>query len=90
MNSKVQFNLQSLGEHNTGYRAENIKFVSTDENFKRSPHLFMLIFIPSWKCTAMQSNASLLSIRCYRFSYFCNCGSQPFHSREPNPDLQFC
>jgi len=47
MNSKVQFNLQSLGEHNTGYRAENIKFVSTDENFKRSPHLFMLIFIPS-------------------------------------------
>jgi len=25
---------------------------STDENFKKSPHLFTLIFIPSW-CTVM-------------------------------------
>jgi len=28
----------------TGYRADNIKFVSTDENFKKSPRLFTLIF----------------------------------------------
>jgi len=27
----------------TGYRAENIKFVSTDENLKKSPHLFTLL-----------------------------------------------
>jgi len=48
MNHKAQFNLQRLGENKTGYRAENIKFVSTDENFKRSPHLFTLLFIPSY------------------------------------------
>jgi len=36
--SKAQFTMQSFGENNTGYRAENIKFVSTDENFKKSPH----------------------------------------------------
>jgi len=38
--SKTQFNLQSLGENKTGYRAENIKFLSTDENLKKSPRLF--------------------------------------------------
>jgi len=32
--------MQSLGENNTGYRAEKIKFVSTDENFKKCPHFF--------------------------------------------------
>jgi len=31
----------------TGYRTENIIFF-TDENFKKSPHLFALIFLPSW------------------------------------------
>jgi len=45
--SKAQFNQQNLGENKTGYHAENIKFVSTDENFKKSPHLFTLLFIPS-------------------------------------------
>ena len=29
--SKAKFNLQSLVENKTGYCAENIKFVSTDE-----------------------------------------------------------
>ena len=29
----------------TGYRAEN-RFFSTDENFKKSPHLFTLNFCP--------------------------------------------
>ena len=48
--SKAQFNLQSLGENKTGYRAENIIF-STDDNFKKSPHLFTLLFIPSWYLT---------------------------------------
>ena len=46
--SKAQFNLQSLGANKTGYFAENIKFVSTEENFKKSPHLYTLLFIPSW------------------------------------------
>jgi len=46
--SKAQFNPLSLGENKTDvYRAENIDF-STDENFKKSPHLLTLIFIPSW------------------------------------------
>jgi len=39
----------------SGYHAENMKLVSTDENHKKSPHLFALHFIPSWKCTVMQS-----------------------------------
>jgi len=43
--SKAQFNLQSLGENKTV--TEN-RFFSTDENFKKSPHLFALIFMPSW------------------------------------------
>jgi len=43
---KVQFNLLNLEENKTGYRAENIKFVFTDENFKKSPHLLHCIFIP--------------------------------------------
>jgi len=34
--SKAQFNLRSLGETKTSYRAEYIQFVSTDENFKKS------------------------------------------------------
>jgi len=42
--SKAQFNLQSFGENKTGYRAQNIKFVSTDENFKKSSRLFTLLF----------------------------------------------
>jgi len=46
LQSKAQFNTLSLGENKTGYRAENIDF-STDENFKKSPRLFALIFIPS-------------------------------------------
>jgi len=44
--SKAQFNTQSLGENKTGYGAENTVF-STYENFKKSPHLFTLTFIPS-------------------------------------------
>jgi len=36
--------MQSLRENKTGYRAENIKFVSTDENLKKSIHLFTLHF----------------------------------------------
>jgi len=42
--SKAQFNLQSLGEHKTGYRAVNIKFAFTNENLMKSPHLFTLHF----------------------------------------------
>jgi len=40
---KTQFNLQSLGENENkfGYRFEN-RFFSTDENFKKSSHLFTL------------------------------------------------
>jgi len=39
---------------------------STDESFKKSPHLFTLIFIPSWYCTAMHCNAnSLPKLPCY-------------------------
>jgi len=46
MNGKVQSNLQSLGENKTGYRAENIKFVSTGENLKI--HICLhCIFIPT-------------------------------------------
>jgi len=33
-----------LGENKVGNRAENIKYVSTDENLKKSPHLFILQF----------------------------------------------
>jgi len=40
--SEAKFNFQSLGENETGYHAENIKFVSTGENLKKSPHLFVL------------------------------------------------
>jgi len=36
-------------------------FFSRDETFKKSQHLFTLIFIPS-QCTAMQSNASSLPL----------------------------
>jgi len=61
---KVQFNLLNLEENKTGYRAENIKFVFTNENFKKSLHLLHCIFIPCWKCIAMQSNASSLPISC--------------------------
>ena len=42
--SKAHFNLQNVGENKTGYRAENKKFVLTDENFKKSPHLLTLLF----------------------------------------------
>jgi len=42
--SNVQFNLQSLGENKTGYHAVNIKIFSTDENFKKRPHFFTLLF----------------------------------------------
>jgi len=46
--STAQFNTLSLGENKTDvYRAENIDFFSKNENFKKSPHLFTLIFIPS-------------------------------------------
>jgi len=41
--SKAQFNLQSLEENKTGYLAENRVF-STEENFKKSPHLFCIAF----------------------------------------------
>jgi len=37
--------MQSSGENKTGYRAEHIFY--TDENVKKSPHLFTLIFMPS-------------------------------------------
>ena len=42
--SKAQVNLQNKGENKTGYHAENIKFVSTNKNFKKSPHKFTLLF----------------------------------------------
>jgi len=56
LQSKAQFNLQSLGENKTGYRTENIKFVSTDENLKKSPHLYTLRFYTILKmyCHAKQ------------------------------------
>jgi len=44
--NSYQFNLQNLGEKKTGYRAENIKIVSKDKNFKKSPDMFTLLFIP--------------------------------------------
>jgi len=43
MNRKVKYNL-AWELH--GYRAEN-RFFYTDENFKKSPHLLTLIFLPS-------------------------------------------
>jgi len=39
--------MQSLGENKTGYRAEYIKFVSTEENLKKSPRLFTVVLYPS-------------------------------------------
>ena len=46
--SKAQFNLYSLGENTTGYRAENMKFVSADET-SRIVHIYLYcFFIPSW------------------------------------------
>jgi len=58
MNHKVQynFNLQNLGENKTGYCVENIKFVSTDDNFKKSPHAFTLLYYTLLKmyCYAKQ------------------------------------
>jgi len=46
--SKAQFNLQNLGENTTGYRAENMKFVSADET-SRIVHIYLYcFFIPSW------------------------------------------
>jgi len=44
--SKPQFDTQSLRENKTGYSAESMH-IFTGENFKKSPHLFALIFIPS-------------------------------------------
>jgi len=41
LQSKAQFNLQSLRENKTGYRAENVRIFSQDENFT---HLFTLLF----------------------------------------------
>jgi len=54
--SKAQFNLQSLGENTADYRAEYIKFVSTDENLKKSRQLFTLHFYSLLKmyCRAKQ------------------------------------
>jgi len=45
-NDKVKnnYNLRNVGENKTGYRAKNIKFVSTDDNFKKSLYLFILMF----------------------------------------------
>jgi len=60
--SKTQFNLQSLGENKTGYSVENIRFVSTDENLKKSPHLFTSLLIYSFLimyCYAKQCYSSL-------------------------------
>jgi len=42
--SQAQFNTQSFGENKVGHCAENTKFVSRDENFKKNPHLFTLPF----------------------------------------------
>jgi len=59
--SKAQFTTLSLGENKIGYRAENryLPLMKT----KKIPHLlFTSIFIPSWYCGTMQSNAS-----CYQF-----------------------
>jgi len=46
MNHEVRhnFNLQNVRENKASYGAENIKFVSKDQNVKKSPHLFILIF----------------------------------------------
>jgi len=38
--------LQSLRENKTGYRAENTKFTSTDENIKKSPDVFTVFSYP--------------------------------------------
>jgi len=47
INRKAQFNLHSLEENMTGYRADNIKYFSTDENLNKRPHLFTFHFMPS-------------------------------------------
>jgi len=49
MNHKAKHNnLQNLGENTTGYRAENMKFVSADET-SRIVHIYLYcFFIPSW------------------------------------------
>jgi len=56
--SEAKFILLGVGENKTRYRAENMKFVSKDANLMKCPHLFTLHFMPTWKCTAMASNAS--------------------------------
>ena len=46
--SKAQFNLQSLGENKTGYRADNIKFVSTDLKLQeKSAFVYTAFLYPS-------------------------------------------
>jgi len=66
MQCKVQFNLQFLGENKTGYRAENMTYVSTDETSRKAHICLHCFFIPYGKSTAMQSNASSLPIS-YKF-----------------------
>jgi len=40
-------------ENKTGYHAENIKFVSTDENPKKSPHFYIVfLYLPEMYCHA--------------------------------------
>jgi len=60
--SKAGFNLQSLEENNTGYRAENIEFFPQMKTSRKVHICLHWFFIPSWLCTAMQSNASSLPI----------------------------
>jgi len=64
--------MQSLEENKAGCRTENIKFVPADENFRKSQHLFRLIFIPSSQFIIMQSTASLLPISFITFM-LCYC-----------------
>jgi len=66
--SKAQFNLQGSGENKTGYHAENIKIVSTNENFKKSPRLFTLHFYALLKmyCYAKQCYQVVITcLSCY-------------------------
>jgi len=48
--------MQSLGKNKSGSRAENIKLVCTEEKFKKSPHLFTLLFYTTviMRCYAKQ------------------------------------
>jgi len=62
LQSEAQFNLQSLGDNKTGYHAENINFFPQMKTSRKVHICLHWLFKSSWKCTAMQSNASSLPI----------------------------